>query len=89
MIDIVTLCEEKMIELVKRKINPAKDNLEIPAVILLVPIVGVNHRLPILHLSKIIVHIYTKGKTIHQLAVSYMNNPLLKFNIVFRTQVPQ
>ena len=33
------------------------------------------------------VHIYTTGKTILKFAISYMINPLLKFNIIFRTQV--
>ena len=48
---------------------------------------GVNHRLPILHLSKIMVHIYTTEKTIHQFAIGYMINPYLHFNKVFREQV--
>ena len=51
------------------------------------PIVGVNHHLHILHLSKIMVHIYTKGKTINQFAIGYMINPSLKFNNEFITQV--
>ena len=51
------------------------------------PIVGVNHCLPILHLSKIMVNIYTTGKTINQFAIGYMINPSLKFNNTFITQV--
>ena len=35
----------------KEKI-PAKDKREIPDIVPLIPIVGVNNRLPILHLSK-------------------------------------
>ena len=55
--------------------NPAKEEWEIPDVIPLMPIVGVNHRLPILHLSKRIVHIYTTDKTINQFEIGYMLKP--------------
>ena len=51
------------------------------------PIVGVNHHLPILHLSKIMVHMYSTDKTIHQISIGYMINPSLRINNVFRTQV--
>ena len=50
-------------------------------------IVGVNHSLPILHMSKIMVHIYTTGKTINQFESGYMIKPSIKFKILFRTQV--
>ena len=50
-------------------------------------IVGVNSRLPILHMSKIMVHIYTTGKTIHQFTICYMINPSLQFKKIFKTQV--
>ena len=66
---------------------PVKDKWEMPAIIRLMPIVGVNNCLPILHLFKIMVHIYTAGKTIHQFAISYMINPSFKFKDSFRTQV--
>ena len=77
-----------MIELEKgnQKI-PAKDKRETPAVIPLKPIVGINHRIPISHMSKIMVHIYNTGKTIHPFAIGYMINPSLQFNKVFKTQV--
>ena len=58
-----------------------------PAIITLMPIVGVNRRLPILHLSKIMVHMYTTGKNIHQFLIGYMINPSLNFNKIFKTQV--
>ena len=50
------------------------------------PIVGVNHSLPILHLSKIMLHVYTTGKTIYQFAIGYTINPSLKFNKIFKTK---
>ena len=50
-------------------------------------IVQVNHRLPILHLSKIMVHIYTTGKTINKFSIGYMIKPSLKFNNALRVQV--
>ena len=65
-IDIVSLCGKKMIELEK---NPEKYKWDLPSVIPLMPIVGVNYCLPILHLYKIMVHIYTTEKTIHQFAI--------------------
>ena len=51
------------------------------------PIVGVNYCLPILHLFKIMVHIYTTEKTIHKFAIDYIVNPSLNLNNAFRTQV--
>ena len=50
-------------------------------------IVEVNNCLPILHLSKTMVHIYTTGKTIHQFSIGCMINYSLKFNNASRTQV--
>ena len=55
-------------------IIPEKYKWEIPTVITLMPILGVNHRLPILHLSKRMVHTYTAGKTINKFAIGYMIN---------------
>ena len=49
--------------------NPAKDKWELTAVIPLMSIVGVNPRLPILHLSKIMVHINSTENTIHPFAI--------------------
>ena len=72
--------------LIEKK-NPAKIERDLPAVISLILIVGFNHRVPIVNLSKRMVNIYTTGKTIHQFSISYMINPSLKFNNVFRTQV--
>ena len=42
--------------------------MEIPANIPLMPIVGVNNGLPILHMSKTKVYCYTIGKAINQFA---------------------
>ena len=76
-INIVTFCGEKMTEL--EKVNtkiPAKDKWYITAVIPIMPILVFNHRLPILHLSKRMVHIYTTGKNINQFSIGYMINCL-------------
>ena len=57
-----------MIELAKEKRkNREKDKLELPAAIPLMPIVEVNHLIPILYTSKVMVHIYTTNKTVHHL----------------------
>ena len=60
---------------------------ELPAVITIMPIVGVNQSLPIIHMSKIMVHIYTIDKTVHQFAIGYSINPSLHINKMFKTQV--
>ena len=62
----------------------AKDKWELPAVIPLMPIVGVNNCLPLLYLSKIMVHIYSTENTIRQFAIGYMTNPSLNINKIFR-----
>ena len=51
------------------------------------PIVGVNHCLPILNMSKIMVHIYIIEKNVYQFVIGYMINPYLHFNNVFKTKV--
>ena len=69
-IDIVTSCGEEMIELDKdNKKVPVKDKWVKHAVILLMTLVGVNHRQPILHMSKIMVHYYSTDETINQFAI--------------------
>ena len=50
------------------------------------PLVGVNHRQTILHMSKIMVSCYSTYETIYQFAIGYMNNPSLNYNKVFREQ---
>ena len=67
--------------------DPAKDKWELPSVIPLMTIVGVNHCLTILHMFKIMVHIYTTENTIHQFSIVYMINPSLHINKMFKTQV--
>ena len=51
------------------------------------PIVGVNYRQHILHMSKIMVRCYTKNEIINLFVIGYMINPLLKFNNIFRIKV--
>ena len=51
------------------------------------PLVGVNHFQPILHMPKIMVHCYSTYETINKFAISYMINPSLNCNKVFRVQV--
>ena len=56
-------------------------------VIPLMPLVGVNHRQPILHMSEIMVHCYSINKSINKFAIGYMTTPSLNCNKVFRRQV--
>ena len=71
----------------KRKKIPAKDKWKLPGVIPLMPIVGVNCRLTILHMSKIMVHIYTTENIVNQFVIGYMINYSLNINKMFKTQV--
>ena len=51
------------------------------------PIVGVNNPQHVLYMSKILVQIYTTGKTIHQFTICYMINLSFNFKKIFKTQV--
>ena len=87
-IDVVSLCGKKIIELAKEIIIiPEKDKWEIPTVIPLMPIVGVNHRLTILHMSKIMVYIYSTENNIHQFSIGYMVNTYFHINKIFRKRL--
>ena len=87
-IDIVTLCVEKMIEFDKEnKTIPGKDKWETLNVIPLMPLLEVNHRKSILHMSKIMVYYYSTDESINIFAIGYMINPSLNCNKVFREQV--
>ena len=56
-----------MIELEKEKRkNPGKYKWETLSTIQLIPLVGVNLRQHILHMSKIMVHYYSTDETINQ-----------------------
>ena len=72
----------------KKKV-PAKDKWEIPNIIPLISIVGINCRITILHMSKIMVHCYTTDENIHQSSIHCMINPSLKFNNALKTQVEE
>ena len=51
------------------------------------PLVGLNSRQHILHMSKIMVHCYYTDETINQFSIGYMINPSLNCNKVFRVKV--
>ena len=61
-----------------------KDKWETLNFISLMPLLGVNHRQPILHKSKLMVHCYSTDESINQFAIGYMINPELNCNQVFR-----
>ena len=75
-----------MIEL-GRKTNPGKDKWETLDVITLVPLVGVNHRQPIINIPKRMVYWYSTDESINPFAICYMINPSLNCNRLFREQV--
>ena len=85
-IDIVTLCGKKWIELEIEKV-PVKDEWETHAIIPVMKIVGVNHCVHILHMYRRMFHYYTTDETINQIAIGFIINPSLKFNNVFRIQI--
>ena len=75
-VGIATSCWGEMIKLEKwNKIIPGKDKWETLDAIPLMPFVGVNHRQPILHISKIIVRWYSIDEIINQFVIGYMINP--------------
>ena len=76
-IDIVTQCGKKMIELERLNFFLSKDKCETLDVIPLMSLLGVNHRQPILHMYKIMVNYYSTQKSINQFAIGYMINPSL------------
>ena len=53
----------------------------------MMPLLGVNHIQPILHMSTRMVHCYSTDETINQFVIGYMINPSLNCNKVFRIQV--
>ena len=87
MIGIVTSYGKKMeLEKEDRKV-PGKDTWETLYAIPLIPLSGVNHCKPILHVSKIMVQYYYIDETIHQFAIGYMIKPSLHFKKLFIEQV--
>ena len=64
-----------------------KDKWKTLDVIPLLPLVGVNHSQPILHLYKIMVDCYSIDDSINPFAIGYMINPSLHLTKVFREQV--
>ena len=68
----------------KRKKVPGKYGLETLAVIPILLLVGVNHRQPILYMSKIMVHFYSIDENINQFSIGYIINPSLYFNKLFK-----
>ena len=51
------------------------------------PLVGVNHRQPILHMSMIMVHFYYIDETMNQFEIGYMINPSINCDKAFREKV--
>ena len=51
------------------------------------PLVGVNHRQPILHMYKIMVHFYSTYETINRISIGYTINPSLNCRKIIRVQV--
>ena len=66
---------------------PGKDKWETLDIIPLMPLLGFNHRQPILHMYIRMVHCYSIDESIDQFAIGYMINPSLYVNKVFREQV--
>ena len=80
-IGTISLCEQNMIELVKKK---RKYIWEQCNVILLLPLLGVNNHQPLLHMDKTFIYINNTEKLINQFSIGYMVNPKLHVQKVFR-----
>ena len=83
MIGAITSCGEEMIELEKRKKIETKYIWETIDVIPLLTLVGMNHRQPIIQMSKTMVYLYTRYEQINPFKIGYMINPSLHINRVF------
>ena len=73
----ISLCEQNMTECGKRKKIPTKNKWEYCDIILLLPLLGVNHRQPLLHIPPKNVHINGTEERIDQFVIGYMVNPTL------------
>ena len=74
-----------MIELEKEKKKiTSKYRWETIDAIPLLPLIGVKHRQPIVHMYKRLVYLYTTDKQVNQFAVGFMINPSLHVKRVFR-----
>ena len=51
------------------------------------PLLGANHRLPLLHMAKIFIHLPEKNERINEFAIGYMINPILHANKAFKDKV--
>ena len=56
-------------------------------VIPILPLLGVNHRQPLIHTSESLFYFYTTEKQINKFVIGYMLNPKLHVNKVFREKV--
>ena len=70
-----------------KKYKPTKDKWGYFGVISLFSFLGLNHCLPLFHMSEIFVSFNSTWKIIYQFAIGYMINRILNFNKVFREQV--
>ena len=77
--------EQKMVEFGKK--TPSKYKWEYCDAIPLLILLGVNNRLPLLHISKIFVYIDSIEKRMNKFEIVYMVKPKLNVNKAFREQV--
>ena len=71
----------------EKKNITVKDKWKTLGVIKLMTLVGVNHRQPILHISKRMVHCYSTDESINQFAIGYTINPSLNCDKLFREKI--
>ena len=55
----------------------------------MLPLLGANNRLPLLHMAKRFIWIEETGKIINEFEIGYMINPSLYLNKTFREQVEE
>ena len=86
-IGIISSCGKKKIKFKNKRKIPKKDKWEYCDFIILIPLLGLYHRQPLLHMSKIFVYINTTYERINPFSIGYMINPTLQVNKVFRDKV--
>ena len=84
-IGTISSWDRKMIELGGK--TPSKHNSEYCDVILLLPLVGVNNYLTLLHMSKTFVYMNSIENYMNQFAIGFMVNPKLHVDKAFKYQV--
>ena len=78
-------CKQRMIEIGnKNEKNENKDRWNYCQHFPIFPLLGANHRLPILHMAKNILWVHDTSERINEFSIGYMINSTLRVNKAFK-----